>query len=88
MEQILFGEPEKNLESPFGKMFLKKMRLKGVKITEIKAILRNARSEIRNKIWKNVTFDSNDTNILILDFDPITKKPLIAIVDHGASEQT
>lgn len=28
-------------------------------------------------------FDWHTSNVLVLDVDPITKKPLVAFVDHG-----
>jgi hypothetical protein len=84
--QILEENPENGFGSPFGKQFWRKMQQKGVGLEELKKAFNNAYTEIWTKIY--VHFDLQRTNILVLDFDPKTKKPLIAIVDHGRSQLT
>jgi hypothetical protein len=89
--QILEENPENGFGSPFGKQFWRRMQQKGVSLEELRKALNDANNEISTKILHNPqapSFDFFNQNILLLDFDPETKKPLIAIVDHGNSMRT
>lgn len=89
IRNILFSSPRQFFNSDFGKSFLRKMEKKGVKLEELRNALKKASDEINTIASQYVRpIDTNKSNILVLDFDPVSKKPLIAIVDHGYSTHT
>ncbi|MDD5147880.1 MAG: hypothetical protein PHH08_00265 [Candidatus ainarchaeum sp.] len=73
--------------SHFGRKFLERMQKKRARLQDMQSAVRRALLEIDEKILPKIGFDPSESNILVLDFDPKTKKPLIAIVDHGYSIQ-
>lgn len=65
----------------YGETFEKRMKLKGVKLEEVEESLRKAHAEIREKIFSEINFDFRESNIIVVDYDKQTKKPLLAIID-------
>ena len=69
-------------DSRYGKKFDNGMRENKVNSAELKMNLIKAVIELKERVWKQTHYDSHQTNLLVLDYDPKTKKPTIAIVDH------
>jgi hypothetical protein len=66
----------------------KRMREKGVALDRLRSALGDAFAELREKMpfaWES---ELHLSNVLVLDFDPKTNKPLLAFIDHGFSVQT
>jgi len=83
--RILGSYKWNRFNSPFGRVFLKRMQKKEAGFKGMKMAVQKTLLEIYEKISSKIGFDDSETNILVLDYDPETKKPLIAIVDHGLS---
>jgi len=87
--QVTIGASE-IAKSPFGRQFLRRMQEKKVSIEEVQDALLVAKKELFQEFaQKNaLDYDFAESNILVLDYNPETKKPLIAIIDHGYSMTT
>ena len=81
---VLMGSQDKIVErSIFGEAFLKKMKEKGVSLEELREPLSKAYQEIEKKlVYQAASFDFAWTNMIVLDYDKETKKPLIAVTDY------
>lgn len=66
-----------------------RLRRKKVKMKEFMHALRLAEAEILTLNRYNQFHDDlHQANILVLDYNPQTKKPLLAVIDHGGSAYT
>lgn len=92
---VLDSNPRTHFNSLYGSVFWKKMMKKYAHpermLPDIRLALTLARAEIslavqraRPPFW----IDQDHTNFVVLDYNPRTKKPLIAVVDHGGSKST
>jgi hypothetical protein len=79
----------------FGKLFLRRLNEKGITIGELRTILFDCAHEIQDFCATlmekhTISFDEglDFDNVVVVDFNPKTRKPTLAFVDHGGSHQT
>jgi hypothetical protein len=79
-------------QSLYGKILARKMIQKNVPYEELRewvlAAYRSLHDDILPIYYKLLKFDFQEQNVLVVDYNPATNKPLFAIVDHGRSEST
>lgn len=75
-------------------VLMKKLQRKQVDMnrfaTAVEAAMVEAKKLVHDKsieLNKGIHGDLQDVNILVLDYNPKTNKPLLAFVDHGGSQQ-
>jgi hypothetical protein len=65
------------------------VKKKGVSINELRSAVEAAWGEVLESIERGgIAFDYASSNCLVLDYNPKSKKVLLAIVDHGGSVLT
>lgn len=85
-EGILKYGLEAHYASRYGPVLIRRMLSKGANFAELKEAVSEAVREVETKIISRVFTDPNPGNILILDYNPESKKVLLAIIDHGFSQ--
>ncbi len=63
--------------------FMRIMKEKGVDIHELVERIDLAYRELDGMKSGERFWDLHDENVLVLDFDPVTKKPTLVVIDHS-----
>lgn len=92
---VLDSSPAKHFNSLYGSVFWSKMKKKYAHPERMLPTIRHAlvlaRAEILSAVQRArppFWIDQDYSNFVVLDYNPMAKKPLIAVVDHGGSKST
>jgi len=77
--------PNFRQQNVFFRKFALAMKKKGVELSEVQKAAETANHEFLSWRRGEIAFDRAQRNILVLDYNPKTKKPLLAVVAHGFS---
>lgn len=83
VRDILDGSPRDIAKSSrYGKNLLRILKKRGVSLRLLRKVLTVAINEMKETFSKVPYLDFKASNLLILDIDPVSKKPLLVIIDH------